>query len=314
MSRNTPEYIRKRAGEGAAPRKGIRAVGFLGRLPAYRKHPASLAAALATHLGAAVTVLVLGFLIVYILAKGIPNLKPEMFSPTYTSDNQSMLPAILNTCTMTLLSLLAAVPFGIGSAVYLAEYAPKGSGLVRLVRMTTETLQGIPSIVYGLFGKLLFSDALHFGYSMLSGGLTMAIMILPLIMRTTEEALLCVPDMYREGSFGLGAGRLRTVMRIVLPTAVPGILSGIILAIGRIVGETAALMYTSGTVAQAAGLFDSGSTLALHMYKQASEGLYTRQAYATSVVLLALVLVINFVSGRIARWITKGRQTHDQQV
>ena len=273
----------------------------------YRSHFGSFLLSLLTHLAALITVLVLGFLVAYILGRGIPNLCPEMFSLTYTSENQSMLPAILNTCTMTILSLLAAVPFGIGSAIYLVEYAKKGSRIVNLVRVTTETLSGIPSIVYGLFGMLFFSGKLHLGFSMLSGALTLAIMILPLIMRTTEEALLSVPDLYREGSFGLGAGRLRTVMCIVLPTAVPGILSGIILAIGRIVGETAALMYTSGTVAKVAGLFDSGSTLALHMYKQASEGLYTEQAYATSVILLLLVFIINFISGRIARQITKGR-------
>ncbi len=273
----------------------------------YRSHFGSFLLSLLTHLAALITVLVLGFLVAYILGRGIPNLRPEMFSLTYTSENQSMLPAILNTCTMTLLSLLAAVPFGIGSAIYLVEYAKKGSRIVNLVRVTTETLSGIPSIVYGLFGMLFFSGKLHLGFSMLSGALTLAIMILPLIMRTTEEALLSVPDLYREGSFGLGAGRLRTVMCIVLPTAVPGILSGIILAIGRIVGETAALMYTSGTVAKVAGLFDSGSTLALHMYKQASEGLYTEQAYATSIILLLLVFIINFISGRIARQITKGR-------
>ena len=255
----------------------------------YRSHFGSFLLSLLTHLAALITVLVLGFLVAYILGRGIPNLRPEMFSLTYTSENQSMLPAILNTCTMTILSLLAAIPFGIGSAIYLVEYAKKGSRIVNLVRVTTETLSGIPSIVYGLFGMLFFSGKLHLGFSMLSGALTLAIMILPLIMRTTEEALLSVPDLYREGSFGLGAGRLRTVMCIVLPTAVPGILSGIILAIGRIVGETAALMYTSGTVAKVAGLFDSGSTLALHMYKQASEGLYTEQAYATSVILLLLV-------------------------
>lgn len=273
----------------------------------YRSHFGSFLLSLLTHLAALITVLVLGFLVAYILGRGIPNLRPEMFSLTYTSENQSMLPAILNTCTMTILSLLAAIPFGIGSAIYLVEYAKKGSRIVNLVRVTTETLSGIPSIVCGLFGMLFFSGKLHLGFSMLSGALTLAIMILPLIMRTTEEALLSVPDLYREGSFGLGAGRLRTVMCIVLPTAVPGILSGIILAIGRIVGETAALMYTSGTVAKVAGLFDSGSTLALHMYKQASEGLYTEQAYATSVILLLLVFIINFISGRIARQITKGR-------
>lgn len=273
----------------------------------YRSHFGSFLLSLLTHLAALITVLVLGFLVAYILGRGIPNLRPEMFSLTYTSENQSMLPAILNTCTMTILSLLAAIPFGIGSAIYLVEYAKKGSRIMNLVRVTTETLSGIPSIVYGLFGMLFFSGKLHLGFSMLSGALTLAIMILPLIMRTTEEALLSVPDLYREGSFGLGAGRLRTVMCIVLPTAVPGILSGIILAIGRIVGETAALMYTSGTVAKVAGLFDSGSTLALHMYKQASEGLYTEQAYATSVILLLLVFIINFIFGRIARQITKGR-------
>ena len=260
---------------------------------------------LAVHAAAAATVLILGFLIGYILIRGVPNLKPELFSLHYTSENQSMLPAIINTCTMTAMALLLAVPEGVGAAVYLVEYAKKGSRLVKMVRLETETLSGIPSIVYGLFGMLLFNTKLHFGYSLVSGSLTLAIMILPLILRTTEEALLSVPDMYREGSFGLGAGKLRTVMSIVLPAAAPGILSGVILAIGRIVGETAALMYTSGTVAKIAGLGDSGITLALHMYKQASEGLYTEEAYATSVVLLLLVLVINFASSRVAGSITK---------
>ena len=291
----------------AAENKGINYVSFSDQIKSLMRHPGSLAVSLVTHLAALLTVLVLGFLIVYILVNGIPNLNLEMFSLEYTSENQSMLPAIINTCFMTVLSLVVALPFGIGSAIYLVEYAKKESKLVQLVRVTTETLQGIPSIVYGLFGMLFFSTALGFSFSMLSGALTLAIMILPLIMRTTEEALLCVPDMYREGSFGLGAGKLRTIARIVLPSAMPGILSGIILAIGRIVGETAALMYTSGTVAQIAGLMDSGSTLALHMYKQASEGLYINEAYATSVVLLVLVLIINFVSHKIAANVTKGR-------
>ena len=259
----------------------------------------------AVHAAAAATVLILGFLIGYILIRGVPNLKLALFSLHYTSENQSMLPAIVNTCTMTAMALLLAVPEGVGAAVYLVEYAKKGSRLVRLVRLATETLSGIPSIVYGLFGMLLFNNRLHLGYSLVSGSLTLAIMILPLILRTTEEALLSVPDTYREGSFGLGAGKLRTVMSIVLPAAAPGILSGVILAIGRIVGETAALMYTSGTVAKIAGLGDSGITLALHMYKQASEGLYTEEAYATSVVLLLLVLLINFASSRAAGRIGK---------
>lgn len=287
-------------------KRGVRR-GLEGAFGHARNHPGSFVISVLTHAAAAVTLLTLGALMGYIVLHGVPNLRLAQFSLRYTSENQSMLPSILNTCTMTLLSLLFALPVGIGSAIYLAEYAKKGSRLVYLVRVTAETLQGIPSIVYGLFGMLLFSGALHLGYSMLSGSLTLAIMILPLIMRTTEEALLSVPDAYREGSFGLGAGRLRTLTHIVLPTAVPGILSGVILAVGRIVGETAALMYTCGTVEQVAGLFDSGSTLALHMYKQASEGLYTEQAYATSVVLLTLALLMNFGSGWVARRMMKGR-------
>ena len=260
----------------------------------------------AVHAAAAATVLILGFLIGYILIRGVPNLKPALFSLHYTSENQSMLPAIVNTCTMTAMALLLAVPEGVGAAVYLVEYAKKRSRLVRLVRLATETLSGIPSIVYGLFGMLLFNNRLHLGYSLISGSLTLAIMILPLILRTTEEALLSVPDMYREGSFGLGAGKLRTVMSIVLPAAAPGILSGVILAIGRIVGETAALMYTSGTVAKIAGLSDSGITLALHMYVLSGEGLHMDQASATAVVILAFVLLINFLSGMAAKRIAKG--------
>lgn len=261
-----------------------------------------------TRLAALCTVLILFFLIAYILVKGVPNLRPELFAPVYTSENQSMLPAIVNTCTMTLLSLALAVPVGIGAAVYLSEYARRGSRLIGWVRLTMETLSGIPSIVYGLFGMLLFNNALHLGYSMLSGALTLAMMILPLIMRTTEEALASVPNGYREGSYAMGAGRVRTVARVVLPAAMPGILSGIILGIGRIVGETAALMYTTGTVAKVAGLMDSGITLSVHMYRQASEGLYTEQAYATAVVLLVLVLVINGLSGAVAGKLGKGGQ------
>ena len=178
---------------------------------------------------------------------------------------------------------------------------------MEVIRLTTETLSGIPSIVYGLFGMLFFVNALGWGFSLLAGAFTLSIMILPLIMRTTEEALKAVPDSYREGSFGLGAGKLRTVFRIVLPSAVPGILAGIILAIGRIVGETAALIYTAGTVAQVpSSVFGSGRTLAVHMYNLSSEGLYMDQAYATAVILLVLVVGINALSGVIfARKLTK---------
>ena len=273
----------------------------------YSRHPGSLLVFILTVLAAVVTVGALAALIIWVLIKGIPNLTPDMFSLTYTTDNQSMLPAILNTVQMVLVALVIAVPFGIGSAIYLVEYAKKGNRLVTIIRLTTETLSGIPSIIYGLFGYLCFNVAIKMGYSILSGGLTLAIMILPLVMRTTEEALLAVPDSYREGSFGLGAGKCRTIFKLVLPSAVPGILSGIILSIGRIVGETAALIFTAGTPGDiAAGLTSSGRTLAVHMYLLANEGLYINKAYAVAVVLLVLVLLLNGVSGLIAGKLKKG--------
>ena len=257
------------------------------------------------YLASFLTFAVLIFLIAYILIKGIPNLSPKLFAWKYTTENASMLPAIINTLIMTVCALIAAVPLGIFTAIYLVEYAKKGSKVVGIIRITAETLSGIPSIVYGLFGMLFFVTYLKWGYSILAGAATLAIMVLPLIMRTTEEALLGVPDTYREGSFGVGAGKLRTVFRIVLPAAMPGILSGVILAIGRIVGETAALIYTAGTVADAAkNLFSSGRTLAIHMYVLSSEGLYTNQAYATAVILLVFVLLINFLSSAIAKKFT----------
>lgn len=273
---------------------------------AYRS-PLSLFFKYFTYFSAFITFMVLIFLIGYILVKGVPYLTPELFAPVYNTENVSMLPAIINTITMTLLSLLFAVPLGIFSAIYLVEYASRGNKLVKLVRITTETLAGIPSIVFGLFGMLFFVTTLKFGYSLLSGSLTLAIMILPLIMRTTEEALKSVPDAYREASFGMGAGRLRTVCRIVLPSSMPGIMAGIILAVGRICGETAALIYTSGTVAQTAqNAMDSGRTLAIHMWALSGEGLYMNQAYATAVVLLVVVLLINTLSAVLAKRLTKG--------
>ena len=269
---------------------------------AYRHDPKSFLLLLAVLLAAVLTMSAILFLILYILIKGIPHLTPSLFAWEYTSENVSLLPALINTLFMTVLSLIIAVPIGIFSAIYLTEYAKRGNKLVGIVRITTETLSGIPSIVYGLFGSLFFVKACGFDLSLLSGALTLSIMILPLIMRTTEEALIAVPDSYREGSFGLGAGKLRTVFRIVLPSAVPGILSGVILGIGRIVGESAALVFTAGTVAEVAkGLFSSSRTLAVHMYAISGEGLYIDQTYATAVVLLLLVIVINSLSGLIAK-------------
>ena len=278
------------------------------KLQAYLRKPGSLILMLLVMLAAVMTFLVLFFLIAYILIKGVPHLKPDLFALHYTTDNVSLMPALFNTVIMTFFSLLIAVPLGIFSAIFLVEYSGKGNKFVDIIRITTETLSGIPSIVYGLFGMLFFVSALKWGFSLLAGAFTLAIMILPLIMRTTEEALKSVPDSYREGSFGLGAGKLRTVFRVVLPSSVPGILAGVILAIGRIVGETAALIYTAGTVPElAANPMDSGRTLAIHMYNLSNEALYTNQAYATAVVLLVLVVGINCLSGFVARKITKGK-------
>ena len=258
-------------------------------------------------IAALLTAAVLVFLIGYILVMGIPNLKPELFAWEYNSENVSLTPALINTVLMTAFSLAISTPLGIFAAIWLVEYAHRGNKLVRLVvRVTTETLQGIPSIVYGLFGMLFFVTKLHWGYSMIAGAFTLAIMVLPVIMRTTEEALIAVPDSYREGSFGLGAGKLRTVFTIVLPSAMPGILSGVILATGRIVGETAALIYTASSVAKIpSSLFSSTRTLAVHMYLLSNEGLYIGQTYGTAVVLLVLVLVINGLSGLVAGKLAK---------
>ena len=246
------------------------------------------------------------FLLAHIFINGVMFLKPSLFEWKYTSENVSLMPALITTLMTVALALLISVPIGIFTAIYLVEYAGRGNKLVKLVRITAETLSGIPSIVYGLFGLLFFVTWLGWGFSLLAGTFTLAIMVLPLIMRTTEESLKAVPDSFREGAFGLGAGRLRTVFRIVLPAAFPGILAGIILAVGRIVGETAALIYTSGTVAQVpSSVMASGRTLSVHMYALSCEGLHTDQADATSVILLIVVVGINALSGAIAKKITK---------
>ena len=280
--------------------KAINKQSFGEKMKSYRKHPGSFLLLLLVLIAAFLTVATLLFLVGYILITGIPNLTPSLFAWKYNSDNVSMMPAIVNTVEMVAVSLLLSVPFGVGAAIYLVEYAKKGNKIVGIVRLTAETLTGIPSIIYGLFGMLFFVTALKWGYSMLAGAMTLAIMVLPTIMRTTEEALLCVPDSYREGSFGLGAGKLRTVFKIVLPAAIPGILSGVILAIGRIVGETAALVYTAGTVAGLAGIKDSGRTLAIHMYVLSAQR-HRLLLNATAVVLLIIVLGINALSGLVAK-------------
>lgn len=272
----------------------------------YKNHPLSLILFLLVNLAAVITAAVVLFLIGYILWHGVPNLSlPGIFAWEYNGENQSMTPAIINTLIMTALTLLLAVPIGVFAAIYLVEYAKKGSKLVKLIRVTAETLAGIPSIVYGLFGFIVFVITLGWSYTLIAGVITLSIMILPLIIRTTEEALMAVPDSFREGSFGLGAGKLRTVFHIVLPSAVPGIAAGIILAIGRIVGESAALIFTSGTnPVVAKGLFTSASTLSVHLYALLTEGLYTEQAYAVAAVLLFLVIGINALSSVAAKKLT----------
>ena len=276
---------RRTAGEIMATAKGQRYYSWLLKILVW----------LAAALTAGVILLMVG----YILVTGIPNLTLDLFAWTFTTDNQSMMPALVNTVVMTLLTLVLAVPVGVCAAIYMVEYAKRGNKLVKVVRLTAETLSGIPSIVYGLFGMMFFNILLGWGYSMLAGVVTLAIMILPLILRTTEEALLSVPDSYREGSFGLGAGKLRTVFRVILPPAMPGILSGVILSIGRIVGESAALIFTSGSGKDNlmlgksgnffadlfAPLFQSTRTLSVHMYNLMSEGLHMKEAQATAVVL-----------------------------
>lgn len=297
--------------------KKINQVTVKEKWQSYLRHPMALVQFLLVHLAALITAAVVLFLIAYVLITGVPHIHKELFAWTWTTENQSMMPALVNTLVMTLLSLLIAVPIGVCAAIYMVEYAKRGNKLVKLVRLTAETLQGIPSIVYGIFGYVFFNVSLHLGFSMLSGALTLSIMILPLILRTTEEALMAVPDSYREGSFGLGAGKLRTVFRIVLPSAMPGVLAGVILAIGRIVGESAALIYTSGSgtgnlsfvkngaFSLTAPLLQSTRTLSVHMYALMSEGLYTDQAHATAVILMVLVVGLNALSSCAAKKLTK---------
>ncbi|MCL1843633.1 MAG: phosphate ABC transporter permease PstA [Defluviitaleaceae bacterium] len=270
----------------------------------FRKKPVDLLLFLLTWLSIMATAAVLLFVVGYVLINGLPHISLSLFAVQFTAQNQSLFPALIGTLLIVGLSLILAVPLGVFSAIFLVEYAKRGSTFVKAVRLTTETLAGIPSIVYGLFGFIFFGVFLGWGLSLMSGAFTVSIMILPLIMRTTEESLKSVPDTYREGSYGLGAGRLRTIVRIVLPAATPGILAGVILAIGRIIGETAAIIFTLGNVARIPNnLFDTGRTLSAHMYALANEGTHEGQAHATAAVLLIVVILINALSSRIARLI-----------
>jgi len=252
---------------------------------------------IATYFSVILTMIIFLFILGFILFNGIPYLTPSLFSPIYNSENVSLVPAMISTVILVCIALIIAIPFGVFSAVYLVEYARRGSKVVSMISITTETLSGIPSIIYGLFGMMFFVTYLKWGYSLLSGAFTISIMILPLIIRSSEEALKAVPDNYREASFGLGAGKLRTVFMVVLPSAIPGILTGVILSIGRIVAETAVLIYTSGTVAQIpTNVMQSARTLSVHMWLLSSEAFHINESYATAVVLVVVILFINLLS------------------
>lgn len=278
----------------------------MNKLKEYLRKPGSFIMFILIMSAVIITVAFMIYLVIYILVNGIPYITPDLFAWKYNTENVSMTPAIINTIITVFLTLLLAVPIGIAAAIYLVEYSKRNSKLVKIIKLTTETLAAIPSIVFGLFGFIVFVLLLKWGNSLLAGVLTLTMMVLPTIIRTTQEALLGVPDMFREGSYGLGAGKLRTIFVIVLPAAVPGILSGVILAIGRIVGESAALIFTAGTVAEVPkSLFSSTRTLAVHMYSLLNEGLYTNQAYATAVILLVIVLIINWLSEVAAKKVGK---------
>ncbi len=250
-------------------------------------------------------VFVLGFIIFYILSNGMKYITIDLLTKPYSENNEEMkgiLPMIINTFYIIIITLIISVPIGISAAIYMTQYA-KQSRLLRLIRFTTEVLSGIPSIIFGLFGFIIFCGMFRMGTSILSGCLTMTLCILPTIIRTTEESLLSVPEFYKEGALALGAGKFKVIMQIVLPCALPGIITSIILAIGRIVGESAALLYTSGMAYNMPNdifshIMHSGRTLTLHLFriaKQADTSDSLGIAFAISAILLILVFLINIM-------------------
>lgn len=250
---------------------------------------------------------ILLFIVGFIVFNGISAMRPDLFAWHYTTENVSMMPAIISTLILVAIALLIAVPIGVFTGFYLVEYANRKSRFVHFIRLATDTLSAIPSIVYGLFGMLLFVIHLKFQFSMMAGILTVVIMVLPVIISSTEEGLLSVNNSLRMGSLALGAGKLRTIFTVVLPVAMPGILSGIILAVGRMVGETAALLFTLGSATGLPqNLMSSSRTLALHMYVLSSEGLHIKEAYATGTIIILLVVIINGVSTFLSKKLSQG--------
>ncbi len=250
---------------------------------------------------------ILGYLVLYILMNGVQYLTPSLFEWEYSIDNVSMIPSLITTIYLVIGALLIATPIGVFTGFYLVDYANRNNPVVKAVSIATDTLAGIPSIIYGLFGMLFFVVYLEWQFSLIAGILTVTIMSLPVIIRATEEALVASGVSIRQASYALGAGKLRTLFKVVLPVSMPGILSGVILATGKIIGETAALMFTLGTATQLPkSLFTSGRTLSLHMYILSGEGHHVNEAYATAVVLLVFVVLVNALSTLISRQFSKG--------
>ena len=264
---------------------------------------------LASGITAALTLFLLG----YVLVKGLPNISWELLStkPSYLRGTIGILPDILNTLYIILTTLLFVLPLGVGAAIYLTEYATN-KRLVTMIEYASETLSGIPSIIYGLFGSLFFCQLMDLDKSLLAGSLTLVIMNLPTIMRTTQESLKTVPQSYREGAFGLGAGKWRVIRTVVLPNCVEGILAGCILSVGRIVGESAALLFTAGFAHTLngffEGLFSSGSTLTVALYVYATEDGNFEVAFTIAAILMILTLLINLCAMLIGKYFERKRK------
>lgn len=257
-----------------------------------------------SYLTTAVAVIALITILVYVIVGGVGKLKPNLFGDG--SEGPTIVPAIVGTLSLVGISLVIAVPLGMGAAIILAEYANVKGKFVKVVRIATETLAGIPSIVYGLFGYLVFVVAFKMGYTLLGGGITLAVMILPTIVRSVEESLLSVPDGIRQGSYALGAGKVRTIFKVVLPSCAGGIVTAIILAVGRVVSESAVLLLTVGMVVNKmpSSMMSPGTSLALDIYYFANFG-YPDEAAATSVVLIVFVLLINLAAVVVGKLIKR---------
>lgn len=256
---------------------------------------------------AIITVVILIAIVGNVLLNGINHLSLEFLTqePENMGKDGGIFSIIITTVYLALFSLVIAAPIGICAAIFLTEYAKEGP-VIRLIRFGTESLAGIPSIIFGLFGYVFFVVFLKFKYSMVSGGLTLTLMILPTIIRTAEEAIKMVPRSYREGSLALGATKWQTIYKVVLPAAIPGILTGVILGIGRVVGETAAVIYTAGSsLGLPNSIWRPGRTMAVHLYILASEGLSKSNMYATATVLIITVLIINFTANKLIKHFVK---------